>query len=171
MIHYLWRFYDKDRNDVLDRNEMRIFLAELIQTLHDVCVRSEINAHEMNHRKEAAKNPVNLSTESVTTPTIVDEESVSKKKSSFFKRKKKTKEEEVKQSVRASVDFSVDHPTNHVGRFNAKLSDAALKRRSVAVVPAANLDTNFESYLTGKSEHDEIRKKWNAIKEVSIVEL
>ncbi|KAL9656997.1 hypothetical protein ABK040_007085 [Willaertia magna] len=42
MVHYLWKFYDRDHDDILSVSDMKLFLLELIQTIHDVCLKSEL---------------------------------------------------------------------------------------------------------------------------------
>lgn len=72
MIYYLWRFYDCDNNHVLDKNEMRTFLTELIHTLHDVCLRSELmtfgcNSNSSSDTTKRLSGTVN--TESFSAPS------------------------------------------------------------------------------------------------------
>ena len=73
MIYYLWKFYDLDHNNELDEGEMKTFLTELIHTLHDVCLRSELNAFEIGKRNasnsDQEMNSLNSSANHSTSST------------------------------------------------------------------------------------------------------
>ncbi|KAG2374203.1 hypothetical protein C9374_011040 [Naegleria lovaniensis] len=222
MIYYLWRFYDCDNNQVLDKNEMRTFLTELIHTLHDVCLRSELMASTAtsNHSSDTTKHlsgavmpesfsapsspkqashedqkkflnlSVNESTSSNMALFTSESESLSeniphpqipsedKKKSRFGFLSRKKKSSTNSSTNRMSVDLSKSPMSVHEQPPPLKSQNSlvkmqmnsdmnAMKRRSVAVVPATGLmqTHNLEQMLTGNTHQDEIRIKWRKIKE------
>ncbi|EFC45147.1 EF-hand domain-containing protein [Naegleria gruberi] len=179
MIYYLWKFYDLDHNNELDLTEMRTFLTELIHTLHDVCLRSELLAYETGKKRDlsqsgqstqattttstAASTGGATSTSTTNSSTITNEtdsKQLDKKKSSRFAIFKKKN--------RMSTDFNEKKASTPLWRRSRNLSDEdSMKRRSVAVIPGAGIGNhhNFEQMITGNTEQDDIKRRWKAIRE------